>query len=109
MNTEPNDKQSDNTEAGQLRQAVVVPSATPHCTWCAMAAEAKATPVMVFRQEGDDGHLDGYDADEWCDVEDDDEVIIGYECLGCGNTQATDGWGGRCDRCDGLSLEAMYY
>jgi len=28
MNTEPNDKQSEDTEAGQLRQAVVVPSAS---------------------------------------------------------------------------------
>lgn len=68
-----------------------------------------SAPILVFRQEGSDGPLDGYDDDEWCDVEDDDEVIIGYECLGCGHTQATDGWGGRCDRCDGLSLEAMYY
>jgi hypothetical protein len=95
MNTEPNDKQSNGDEAGQLRQAVVVPSA----------------PLLVFRQEGSEGHghLDGYDDDDWRDVQDDDEVIIGYECLGCGHTQATDGWGGRCDRCDGLSLEAMYY
>ena len=93
MSTKPNDKQSNEEEAGQLRQAVVVPIA----------------PLLVFRQEGDDGHLDGYNDDDWRDAEDDDEVIIGYECLGCGHTQATDGWGGRCDRCDGLSLEAMYY
>lgn len=68
-----------------------------------------SAPLLVFRQEGSDGPLDGYDEDDWRDVDDDDEVIIGYECLGCGHTQATDGWGGRCDRCDGLSLEAMYY
>lgn len=69
-----------------------------------------SAPLLVFRQEGEGGApVDGYDPDEWMDEEDWDEVIIGYECLGCGHTQATNGWGGRCDRCDGLSLEAMYY
>lgn len=38
-----------------------------------------------------------------------DETVIGYECLGCGHTQATNGWGGRCDKCDGLSLEPIYF
>jgi hypothetical protein len=52
------------------------------------------------------------DCQEPEDLDDEDdapeEEIIGYECLGCGNVQETNNWGGRCDRCDGLSLEPMY-
>jgi len=36
------------------------------------------------------------------------QVIIGYECLGCGHVQDMDDWDGQCDWCCGCSLSAIY-
>lgn len=68
------------------------------------AVLGSASPVL--RHSGEEG--DGYDPDEWVGDMDYGDELLGYQCIRCGHTQARNGWGGRCDRCDGLSLEEMY-
>ena len=54
-----------------------------------------------------------FEVDEFLGINDEGEIdyedeIIGYTCLGCGHTQNDDDWGGKCEQCDGMSLEPMY-
>ena len=37
-----------------------------------------------------------------------EQEIIGYQCLGCGNTQATTGFGYTCNKCMGGCLDEIY-
>lgn len=38
----------------------------------------------------------------------DDDIIIGYYCLGCGHIQTSNDWGGQCMKCTGMSLDPIY-
>ena len=44
-----------------------------------------------------------------CYLEDEENEIIGYQCLGCGNVQNDTGLGYKCNRCYGSSLEEMHF
>ena len=46
-----------------------------------------------------------YEEDEICY----EDEICGYECLGCGNIQESNGWGGECEKCMGKCLEPIYF
>mgnify|MGYP001306902671 CR=1 FL=1 len=39
----------------------------------------------------------------------DEDDIIGYHCLCCGNVQDSNDWGGECERCSAHALEEMYF
>lgn len=65
-------------------------------------------------QSSEDGRISAaipiapaHDPDEIWDEEEPKEAIFGYECLGCGNVQASY-HNGECDVCCGLCIEPMY-
>jgi len=37
-----------------------------------------------------------------------EDVIIGYHCIACGHTQASNSWGGECNVCCCNSLDPIY-
>jgi hypothetical protein len=73
----------------------------PHLRVCAVNGSASLTDAQIENQIEMDEEEDSY----W---HDDEEEIIGYECLGCGNVQENySGFG--CDKCIGHSLEPIYF
>jgi hypothetical protein len=49
--------------------------------------------------------MEDEDFDELYDIDDDDDDIFGYECLGCGHVQDDPG---ECEMCMGSAVEPMY-
>jgi hypothetical protein len=68
----------------------------------AVSGSASLTESQIEHQIEMDEEEDSY----WMDDDEEDE-ILGYECLGCGNVQNhQSGFG--CDRCMGHCLEPWY-